>query len=133
MWLGKGESRAAAAPRRFQTAPSDWCILRLIVQVRAGLTLALVLAAQAFCAAPKIIAVDVNGMVHPITTEIVDGALAQAKREKASLVLVRLNTPGGLMEAMRATIEKIVASPVPVVTYVAPSGGRAASAGCFLL
>ena len=72
-------------------------------------------------------------MVHPITAEIVDGALAQAKNENASLVLVRLNTPGGLMDAMRDTIEKIVASPVPVVTYVAPSGGRAASAGFFLL
>jgi membrane-bound serine protease (ClpP class) len=80
-----------------------------------------------------VIAVDVNGMVHPITAEIVEGALAQARNENASLVLVRLNTPGGLMDAMRETIEKIVASPVPVVTFVAPSGGRAASAGFFLL
>ena len=76
---------------------------------------------------------DVNGMVHPITAEIVEGALAQARNENASIVLVRLNTPGGLMDAMRETIEKIVASPVPVVTFVAPSGGRAASAGFFLL
>jgi membrane-bound serine protease (ClpP class) len=97
------------------------------------LTLALALAAHAVCASPKVIAVDVNGMVHPITAEIVEGALAQARNEKASLVLVRLNTPGGLMDAMRETIEKIVASPVPVVTFVAPSGGRAASAGFFLL
>jgi len=103
------------------------------VQVRAGLTLALALAAHAVCASPKVIAVDVNGMVHPITAEIVEGALAQARNEKASLVLVRLNTPGGLMDAMRETIEKIVSSPVPVVTFVAPSGGRAASAGFFLL
>jgi len=103
------------------------------VQVHAGLTLALALAAHAVCASPKVIAVDVNGMVHPITAEIVGGALAQAGNEKASLVLVRLNTPGGLMDAMRETIEKMVASPVPVVTFVAPSGGRAASAGFFLL
>ena len=103
------------------------------MQVRAGLTLALALAAHAVCASPKVIAVDVNGMVHPITAEIVEGALAQARNEKASLVLVRLNTPGGLMDAMRETIEKMVASPVPVVTFVAPSGGRAASAGFFLL
>jgi membrane-bound serine protease (ClpP class) len=80
-----------------------------------------------------VIAVDVHGMVHPITAEIVEGALAQAKNENASLVLIRLNTPGGLMDAMRTTIEKMVASPVPVVTFVAPSGGRAASAGFFLL
>jgi membrane-bound serine protease (ClpP class) len=89
--------------------------------------------AQAAPAASKVIAVDVDGMVHPITTEIVGGALARAKQQNAALVIVRLNTPGGLMDAMRETIEKIVASPVPVVTYVAPSGGRAASAGFFLL
>lgn len=97
------------------------------------LAIALAIAAQAAPAASKVIAVDVDGMVHPITSEIVGGALAQAKKQNATLVLVRLNTPGGLMDAMRETIEKIVASPVPVVTYVAPSGGRAASAGFFLL
>jgi membrane-bound serine protease (ClpP class) len=95
--------------------------------------IAIALVAQAAGAASKVIAVDVDGMVHPITTEIIGGALAQAKEQNAPLVLIRLNTPGGLMDAMRQTIEKIVASPVPVVTYVAPSGGRAASAGFFLL
>jgi membrane-bound serine protease (ClpP class) len=89
--------------------------------------------AQAASAPPKVIAVDVDGVVHPITAEIVAGAIAQAHAENASLVLVRLNTPGGLMDAMRETIEEMLASPVPVVTYVAPSGGRAASAGFFLL
>jgi len=89
--------------------------------------------AQAASAPPKVIAVDVDGVVHPITVEIVAGALAQARAENASLVVVRLNTPGGLMDAMRETIEEMLASPVPVVTYVAPSGGRAASAGFFLL
>jgi len=97
------------------------------------LAIALAIVAQAAPAATKVVAVDVDGMVHPITSEIVGGALAQAKEQNASLVLVRLNTPGGLMDAMRETIEKIAASPVPVVTYVAPSGGRAASAGFFLL
>src|SRR5438552_5873767 len=92
-----------------------------------------VLMAQAIPAAPKVIAVDIDGMVHPITVEIVGSALTQAGREHAALVLIRLNTPGGLMDAMRQTIEKIVSSPIPVVTYVSPSGGRAASAGFFLL
>jgi membrane-bound serine protease (ClpP class) len=89
--------------------------------------------AQAASAPPKVIAVDVDGVVHPITAEIVAGAIAQARAENASLVLMRLNTPGGLDVAMRETIEEMLASPVPVVTYVAPSGGRAASAGFFLL
>jgi membrane-bound serine protease (ClpP class) len=103
--------------------------------VRRAVLLAIALTSLAPAAdrAPKVVAVDIDGMVHPVTTEIVAGALAQAKTENAALVLVRLNTPGGLMEAMRQTIEKIVSSPVPVVTYVAPSGGRAASAGFFLL
>jgi membrane-bound serine protease (ClpP class) len=96
------------------------------------LALALLAQAAAF-AAPRVIAVDVDGMVHPITAEIVGSAIAQAKQENASLLLIRLNTPGGLMDAMREIIEKVVSSPVPVVTYVAPSGGRAASAGFFIL
>lgn len=82
---------------------------------------------------PRVLAVDVDSIVHPVTVEIVSRAFDQATREHCEVVLIRLNTPGGLMEAMRETIQKIVASPVPVVTYVTPSGGRAASAGFFLL
>jgi membrane-bound serine protease (ClpP class) len=103
------------------------------LRVRAVFTLALALAIRAVAAPPRVIAVDVDGMVHPITAEIVNSALAQAREQKASLVLIRLNTPGGMMDAMRSVIEKMAASPVPVVTFVAPSGGRAASAGFFLL
>src|SRR4051812_10147068 len=72
-------------------------------------------------------------VIHPITVEMLTHAIDQAKRERADLLLIRLNTPGGLLEATRQAIEKIVASPVPVVTFVTPSGGRAASAGFFLL
>jgi membrane-bound serine protease (ClpP class) len=93
----------------------------------------LALLAPFAAAAPKVIAVNVNGIVHPVTVEIVSRAIEQARQQDASLLLVRLNTPGGLMDAMRETIEKLVSSPVPVVAYVAPSGGRAASAGFFLL
>jgi membrane-bound serine protease (ClpP class) len=93
----------------------------------------LALGAPAGSAAAKAVVVDVDGMVHPITAEIVRGAIAQAGRENAAVLIVRLNTPGGLMDAMRETIEAMVASPVPVVTYVAPSGGRSASAGFFIL
>ncbi|MBS1859245.1 MAG: nodulation protein NfeD [Acidobacteria bacterium] len=101
--------------------------------MRTLLPLAFALWAQVATAAPRVVAVDVDGMVHPITTEIMANAIAQARQQNASLVLVRLNTPGGLMDAMRATIEKMIASPVPVVTFVAPGGARAASAGFFLL
>jgi membrane-bound serine protease (ClpP class) len=81
----------------------------------------------------KAVFADVDGMVHPVTTEVVASAIDLAKRDGASVVVLRLNTPGGLMDAMRDTIQLILASPVPVVTYVAPSGGRAASAGFFIL
>jgi membrane-bound serine protease (ClpP class) len=80
-----------------------------------------------------VVGVNIDGVVHPVTTEIIAHALNQAKRDGAALVLVRLNTPGGLMDAMRQTIEKIAASSVPVATFVTPSGGRAASAGFFIL
>src|SRR5262249_40141956 len=72
-------------------------------------------------------------MVHAVTTEIVSSAIEMAKRDGASVIVLRLNTPGGLMDAMRDTIQLILASPIPVVTYVAPSGGRSASAGFFIL
>jgi membrane-bound serine protease (ClpP class) len=84
-------------------------------------------------APPRVVAVTVGSVIHPITTEILAHAAQQAGREQAQFLLVRLNTPGGLLEATRATIEKMVASPVPVVTFVSPAGGRAASAGFFLL
>jgi len=83
--------------------------------------------------AARVVAVSVDGVVHPVTFEIISHAIDQARQQEASLLLIRLNTPGGLMEATRQIVERLVASPVPVVTYVAPSGGRAASAGFFLL
>jgi membrane-bound serine protease (ClpP class) len=84
-------------------------------------------------AAPRVIAVNVDGVIHPITVEILSHAIEQAERENAAALLLRLNTPGGLLEATREINEKIVASRVPVIAYVTPSGGRAASAGFFLL
>jgi membrane-bound serine protease (ClpP class) len=96
------------------------------------LALTLAFAAPALSAS-KAVVVDVDGVIHPVTAEIVTAAIAQAKQEHASVLILRLNTPGGLMDAMRETIQRIISSPVPVVTYVAPSGGRAASAGFFIL
>jgi membrane-bound serine protease (ClpP class) len=99
----------------------------------AGLIAILGLLAVPLAAAPRVVAADVDGVVHPITVEIIARAIQQARSENATCILIRLNTPGGLLDATREVIEKIAASPVPVVTYVTPSGGRAASAGFFLL
>jgi membrane-bound serine protease (ClpP class) len=77
--------------------------------------------------------VNIDGVVHPITAEIVGHALARAKTEGAAVVIIRLDTPGGLMDAMRDVIAQILRSPVPVITWTGPSGARAASAGFYIL
>lgn len=84
-------------------------------------------------ASQTVITVNIDGVIHPITVEILRHAVKQAETTGAAALLIRLNTPGGLMDAMRECVEVIVASKVPVVTYVTPSGARAASAGFFLL
>jgi membrane-bound serine protease (ClpP class) len=83
--------------------------------------------------APRVVAVSIEAEIHPITAEIVGHAIAQAQSENAAMLLVRINTPGGLLDATRDIIQKLDASTVPVVTYVEPSGARAASAGFFVL
>ena len=82
---------------------------------------------------PRVLQIDIEQVIHPLTTEVIARGLEQAAREKTDAVLIRLNTPGGLMTAMQEIIQKIVASQAPVITFVAPSGGRAASAGFMIL
>ncbi|MGH9509893.1 MAG: NfeD family protein [Terriglobales bacterium] len=84
-------------------------------------------------AAGDVVKVTVDGTIHPITDEFIGRAIEEAKNTKAEAVLIELRTPGGLVDSTRSIIEKIMASPVPVIIYVAPSGSRAASAGFFLL
>jgi len=81
----------------------------------------------------KVIVVDVDSIIHPVTVEILGHAIDQAEQENDAAVLIRLNTPGGLLDATRQITSKMVTSRVPIIAYVAPSGGRAASAGFFLL
>src|ERR1700722_2643948 len=97
--------------------------------MRIALLLFLAVCAQA----QRVIAVNVDSIIHPVTVEIISHAIDQASHENAAAVLLRLNTPGGMIESSREITAKIVASRVPVIAYVTPSGGRAASAGFFLL
>ncbi len=83
--------------------------------------------------AARVLQIDVDHVIHPLTVEIVSQGLAQAEKNGDSAVLIRLNTPGGLLNATQEVIQEIVSSSVPVITYVAPSGGRAASAGFMIL
>lgn len=75
----------------------------------------------------------INDTIHPITEEYIGRALELAKLQKADAVIIELRTPGGLVTSTRGIVEKILASEVPVVVYVTPSGGYAASAGFFIL
>ena len=75
----------------------------------------------------------VEGIVHPVTTEVIASAIEQATREHADAVLIEISTPGGLMGATRSIIDQVYRAPLPVIMWVGPSGARAASAGFFLL
>lgn len=81
----------------------------------------------------EVLKIVINDTIHPITDEYIGRALVQAQAQKAQALLIEINTPGGLADSTRDIIEKILASPVPVVIYVTPSGSRAASAGFFIL
>src|SRR5271154_3811002 len=84
-------------------------------------------------AASTVVQLRIDGEIEPILAEYVVSGIEQAGRDHASLVLITINTPGGLDTSMRAIIQAILSSPVPVVTYVNPTGSRAASAGFFIL
>ena len=84
-------------------------------------------------ASAGILRLDLDDVVHPISAEYVVQGIAQAESEQAAAVILRLSTPGGLDSSMRQIIEKILASKVPVIVFVGPSGVRAASAGFFIL
>lgn len=76
---------------------------------------------------------DIQGAIGPATAEDVTRTLSIARDTHARLVILRMDTPGGLDQAMRTIIKDILASPVPVATFVAPKGSRAASAGTYIL
>lgn len=89
-------------------------------------------AAVATAIAPVII-LKLDGVVGPASADYLVRGLREAARRDASAVVLQIDTPGGLDTSMRAIVRAIVASPVPVIGFVAPGGARAASAGTFLL
>lgn len=94
---------------------------------------ALLFGGCAVSSSAEVLKIVVDDVIHPITEEYIGRALDEAARNKDQAVLIELSTPGGLLDSTRGIIEKILASPVPVIIYVTPTGSRAASAGFFIL
>ncbi len=82
---------------------------------------------------PHVIVLHLDDTIQPISQDYLDRGLAEAAQSNATAIIIDLNTPGGLLTTTRSMVSKILASPVPVIVFVAPSGSRAGSAGFFLL
>ena len=73
-----------------------------------------------------------DATINPVTAEYIMNAITQAENQKATALLLKLDTPGGLLSSTRSIVKRILASEVPVVVYIYPSGSRAGSAGVFI-
>jgi membrane-bound serine protease (ClpP class) len=108
-------------------------LVRLLSSAAATLTLALlVLAAPARAAGPAVVVLPTTGDVDGVMAQYLVDGIARAEREGAPAVLVELNTPGGSLDATQQITGAFLDSTVPVIVWVAPAGGRAASAGTFI-
>ncbi len=80
----------------------------------------------------KICFITVEGPISPTTADYVSRAVDETASRGGQCLIIQLNTPGGLLDSMQRIVQKLLAAPVPVVVYVAPTGATAASAGCFI-
>ena len=80
----------------------------------------------------KVCLIKINGAIGPATASYISRSIGEAQSQNAQCLVIQLNTPGGLLDSTQVIVQQLLASPVPVVVYVAPIGATATSAGCFI-
>jgi membrane-bound serine protease (ClpP class) len=96
------------------------------------LAVLLALSTRPATAAVPVSVIEMDGAIGPVTVRLLDSAIARAHADGSQALVVELNTPGGLERSMRAMVQSILRSDIPIIVYVWPTGGRAASAGVFI-
>ena len=97
------------------------------------LFLLLLLVACSASATAEVVRVVIDGTINPVSAEYIERGLARGADQHAEAVLIEIRTPGGLSDSTRDIVAKMLASPIPVIVYVYPSGSRSASAGFYIL
>nr|WP_294875960.1 nodulation protein NfeD [uncultured Pedobacter sp.] len=82
--------------------------------------------------AQRVVVIKIDGVINPVSASFIHNGIEKATTEKATCLVIQLNTPGGLLQSTRTIVSDILTSPVPVVVYVSPSGSHAGSAGVFI-
>ncbi|MBP8959310.1 MAG: nodulation protein NfeD [Bacteroidales bacterium] len=80
----------------------------------------------------KVVVISIDGSINPSTAEYINSGISKAKRENVECLIIKLNTPGGLLKSTRVIVSDLLDSEIPVVVFVYPSGAQAASAGVFV-
>ncbi len=82
---------------------------------------------------PWIYLIDIDGSINPATADFIDDSIAKAQAGGANALIIRLDTPGGLLTSARTIVKSMLNAPLPIIVYVAPAGASAASAGTFIV
>lgn len=122
----------AEIPQWGRPASAAWILCRKLACLLPFLAALLAFAAPGPAAARRAIVLTIDGAIDPASADYVVRGIGQANPAEDGVIILQMDTPGGLDTSMRAIIRAILASPVPVIAFVAPSGARAASAGTYI-